>query len=167
MREWLTMTTIAPPSIPAPPPAPRRRRFSIRRAIGVLLLLAGLGVLGYGAWQYWGTNIVAKQHHAEEKRLIADAWGQGKDGNAIGLLRVPRFGKDYEVPIVRGFDDKALADHYAALAPGLYAYAAPLAGALLVVVIGKLGARRRPAAVRTQPVDLVRRDNDNDKEQQG
>ena len=61
--------------------------------------------------------------------------------------------------------DKALVDHYAALAPGLYAYAAPLAGALLVVVIGKLGARRAPAAVPRQPVDLVRRDNDN--EQQG
>lgn len=61
--------------------------------------------------------------------------------------------------------DKVLVDHYAALAPGLYAYAAPLAGALLVVVIGKLGGKRGPAAVATQPVDLVRRDNDN--EQQG
>jgi YjbE family integral membrane protein len=61
--------------------------------------------------------------------------------------------------------DKVLVDHYAVLAPGLYAYAAPLAGALLVVVIGKLGGRRRPAAVTTKPVDLVRRDNDN--EQQG
>ncbi|KQY58137.1 hypothetical protein ASD11_00225 [Aeromicrobium sp. Root495] len=103
------MTTADPSTFP--PSAPRRRRrFGVRRMIGVLLLLAGLGVLGYGAWQYWGTNIVAKQHHAEEKRLIADAWGQGKDGNAIGLLRVERFGKDYEVPIVRGFSDKALAE---------------------------------------------------------
>jgi YjbE family integral membrane protein len=60
--------------------------------------------------------------------------------------------------------DKALADHYAALAPGLYAHAAPLAGALLVVTIGKLGGRRRPAAVPAQPVDLVRRDNDNEQQ---
>jgi YjbE family integral membrane protein len=56
--------------------------------------------------------------------------------------------------------DKALVDHYAALAPGLYAHAAPLAGALLVVIIGKLGGRRPPAAVPAQPVDLVRRDNE-------
>lgn len=56
--------------------------------------------------------------------------------------------------------DKVLADHYAALAPGLFAYAAPVFGAVLVVAIGKLGGKRRPAAVSTRPVDLVRRDND-------
>ena len=104
------MTTIAPPRTPAPPPPPPRRRFSVRRVIGAVLILGGLAVLGYGAWQYWGTNVVSKQHHAAEKRIIADDWGKGRDGKAIGLLRVPRFGKGYEVPIVRGFSDKALAE---------------------------------------------------------
>lgn len=63
----------------------------------------------YFAWQYFGTNIVAKQRQADIKQSLEVDWGKGIDGNAIGLLRVERFGDDYEVPIVKGFDDKALA----------------------------------------------------------
>lgn len=85
-----------------------RRRFSIVRLLGVALILAGLGVLGYVAWQYWGTNVVAKQQQAEIRKVISDDWKNGTDGENIGLLRVPRFGDDYEVPIVRGFDQDAL-----------------------------------------------------------
>jgi YjbE family integral membrane protein len=58
--------------------------------------------------------------------------------------------------------DVVLADHYKALATGLYAWTAPVAGALLVVAIGKLGGRRRRAAAATKPVDLVRRDDNNE-----
>lgn len=112
-------------TIEAPPRPPRdtgARRFL--RAIGVLLVVVGLAFIGYFAWQYWGTNIVAKQKQAEIKELIADDWGKGIDGNAIGLLRVPRFGDDYEVPIVKGGDllgtkgNKALAEGVAWYEPG-------------------------------------------------
>lgn len=58
--------------------------------------------------------------------------------------------------------DVVLAEGYAALAPGIYAYAAPLSGAMLVVAIGKLGGKRRAAAAATKPVDLVRRDNNSE-----
>ena len=96
-------------TITAPPVAPRRKPGRMRRLIGVLLILAGLGLGGYFAWQYWGTNVVSKARHADEKKIIAKEWSKGIDGDAIGLLRVPRFGSDYEVPIVRGFSKKALA----------------------------------------------------------
>lgn len=66
-------------------------------------------MLGYIGWQYYGTNIVAKKDHAEIRKVISEDWRNGTDGEYIGLLRVPRFGDDYEVPIVRGFDDAALA----------------------------------------------------------
>ena len=98
------------------------RRFT--RLVGVLLVAVGLGFIGYFAWQYWGTNVVSKQKHAEIRELIAEDWGKGIDGNAIGLLRVPRFGDDFEVPIVKGGDlvgakgDKALAEGVAWYEPG-------------------------------------------------
>jgi len=104
--------TADPPSVPPPPSPHRRRRSTGRRittAFGLLLIAAGLGLLGWFLWQYFGTNIVSK--HAQEKiteNTLAQ-WENGIDGDAVGLLRVERFGKDFQVPIVKGFDDKALA----------------------------------------------------------
>ena len=95
--------TIAPQR---PPRSPRRR---IATAIGVILLLAGLGVMGYFAWEYFGTNIVAKHRQAAIKKETLRQWDKGVEGDAIAMLRVKRFGKDYEVPIVKGFDKGALA----------------------------------------------------------
>jgi len=98
----------------APVGPPRRPRSGpIRRIVfglGILMILAGLGFLLYCAWQYYGTNIVSKQKHAEIKQSIAKDWTNGIDGKDVGLLRVKRFGDDYEVPIVKGFSDKALAE---------------------------------------------------------
>lgn len=96
----------------APTEPPRRQRAGpLRRLVfvlGVAMILAGLGFLTYCAWQYYGTNIVSKHKQAEIKQSIAQDWGKGIDGDAIGLLRVPRFGSGYEAPIVKGFDDDAL-----------------------------------------------------------
>ena len=89
-----------------PPSKPRRR---VATAIGVILLHSGLGVVGYIAWQYIGTNIVAKHKQAEIKKETKIQWEKGVEGDAIAMLRVKRFGDDYEVPIVKGFDDGALA----------------------------------------------------------
>jgi len=97
---------------PAGPPQ-RPRSGPVRRivlALGIAMILAGLGFLAFCAWQYYGTNIVSKQKHTEIKQSIAKDWTNGIDGKDVGLLRVERFGSDYEVPIVRGFSDKALAE---------------------------------------------------------
>ncbi|MEV7398396.1 sortase [Aeromicrobium sp. NPDC092404] len=91
---------------PHPPSRPRRR---VVTAIGVILLLGGLSVIGYFAWQYIGTNLVAKHKQSEIKKQTKIQWEKGVDGDAIAMLRVKRFGSDYEVPIVKGFDDGALA----------------------------------------------------------
>ena len=100
----VAMTIEAPPTSPAPHRARETSGRRVVRLIGYLLVAVGLGFIGYFAWQYWGTNYVAKQNQAEIKQAIADDWGKGIDGDAIGLLRVPRFGDKYEVPIVKGGD---------------------------------------------------------------
>lgn len=57
--------------------------------------------------------------------------------------------------------DVALAQRVATWLPGRWVYVVPVAGALLVVAIGKLLARRRPVApTAAGPIDLARRDGD-------
>lgn len=87
----------------------RHRRQRALTALGVALILTGLGFLAYVAWQYFGTNVVSKHKQSEVKESLVLKWDKGIDGDAIGLLRVPRLGKHYEVPIVPGFDKAALA----------------------------------------------------------
>ncbi len=81
----------------------------VTTGFGVLLILAGVAMLGYIAWQYFGTNVVSKHKQQEVKQQITEDWGKGLDSDAIGLLRVPRFGDTYEKPIVKGFGDDDLA----------------------------------------------------------
>ncbi len=111
---------------PDEPPTPRRPRrpVSALTVVGVLLLVAGLGCLGWVAWQYVGTNVTSEKAFHEETSQLRDKWSQpteepaGADGttakgestpavipgDAIALLRIPAFGSDYEVPILSGTD---------------------------------------------------------------
>lgn len=97
-----------------------------RRALlwgGAGLLVAGLAVLGWVGWQYVGTNVVAerRQTHAVEqleeqwRRLPASGVQPGEagaspldTGDALAIVRVPRFGDDYVMPVLEGVDDEAL-----------------------------------------------------------
>jgi len=57
--------------------------------------------------------------------------------------------------------DVALAQRVAAWLPGRWVYALPVAGAVLVVVVGKWLAARRPAAPATAgPIDLARHEDE-------
>jgi sortase A len=103
----VTTTLQEPPKAPRRR-APRRRSSRVVTLIGVLLILTGLGFLGYVGWQYYGTNIVAEQKQSAIKDKIEESWANNIDANAVGLLRVERFGADYEVPIVPTFSDEAL-----------------------------------------------------------
>ena len=86
-----------------------RDRHRVLTALGVAFVLFGLSFLGYFGWQFYGTDSSSRQKQTIVKNELARDWGKGIDGDAIGLLRVPRFGKDYDVPIVPGFDPMALA----------------------------------------------------------
>jgi len=90
--------------------------------VGLLLLLGGIGCLGWVAYQYFGTNVVARHAFEQETSGLRTKWESEpvaprtqKDklhditttavpGNAIGLLRIPKFGAAYEVPILEGTD---------------------------------------------------------------
>lgn len=95
------------------PPAQGRRRISF--LLGCGLIAAGLAVLGWVAWQFWGTNWQAHQRHDKVTTALENGWGEGNDvvrtdfGNATAILHVPRFGKDFAVPVLEGSTDEVLA----------------------------------------------------------
>ncbi|MET1004397.1 MAG: class E sortase [Propionibacteriaceae bacterium] len=112
---------------PEETPTPRRPRrpISALTVVGMFLLVAGLGCLGWVAWQYFGTNVTSEKAFHEESSQLRDKWaepaeesgsgagdtkGEGEltptviPGDAIALLRIPAFGSDYEVPILSGTD---------------------------------------------------------------
>jgi sortase A len=85
--------------------------------IGIGLILAGLGLLGYVAWQFWGTNWVSKRHQREITSALQQDWASGHGqkpkfvpkGEASALIRIPRFGKKYVVPVLEGTSQDVLA----------------------------------------------------------
>ncbi len=105
-------------------PAPKRRRRRGPRpmtVIGLSLILVGVGFIAYVAWELYGTNIVAKHKQDEVKAQIVEDCANNIDSNAIGLLRVERWGSDYEMPIIPG-NDLLDAKGRAALASGVAWY---------------------------------------------
>lgn len=100
------MTTHTPSR---PKPTSRKKRANpLMTVLGLILVIAGVSILGWGAWQYWGTNIFSKQEQSQAKDQIVDDWDKGLDPDAIGLVRIERFGKDYEMPVLKGFGEDAL-----------------------------------------------------------
>lgn len=98
----------------------RRRRTLLR--IGLVCLLAGVAVLGYVGWQLIGTNIVSERHQHQlvegfrrASSTSAAAAGraagnpEGGTGEASALVRIPRFGDDYVMPVLEGVTDHNLA----------------------------------------------------------
>ncbi|WP_241238280.1 class E sortase [Nocardioides pantholopis] len=92
-----------------------RARRSWRSLLGVALVLAGIGVLGYLGWQYVGTNWVSERKHQQVTDELRGAWKDGVSeratsaGVAGAVIRIPRFGDDYEVPVLEGSSDTVLA----------------------------------------------------------
>jgi sortase A len=111
---------------PAAQPAPGRPRRRWVRRLGLLLIVAGLAVLGYVAWQFWGTTWLS---HRTQERIVTEVekdWDAGAtgetgsandavrvpEGDVSALIRVPRFGDDYVVPVLEGTSDDVLAAGY-------------------------------------------------------
>lgn len=72
-----------------------------------MLLVAGLGLLGWVGWQYFGTGITSNQKMDEAENSLRDQWKtpavvKPSTGKAFVLLRIPKFGADWEKPVVEG-----------------------------------------------------------------
>ncbi|MDT0200336.1 class E sortase [Nocardioides sp. AE5] len=102
-------------------------RFDRRRAIwwtGLGLVVAGLAVLGWVAWQFWGTNWVSQRTHDRIVDQVEQEWNKEigpteratrvhvPEGEVLALVRIPRFGDDYVVPVLAGVGDTALSSGY-------------------------------------------------------
>ena len=108
----------------ARPPADPRRRRGATFWVGIALILAGLAVLAYVAWQFFGTNVVAHQKQQKIVEKTESAWrsqgSAGASGTAQGveldgaqaLVRIPRFGKGYVMPVQAGVSERVLAEGY-------------------------------------------------------
>lgn len=83
----------------------------MRRLIGVVLILAGLSGLGYIGWQFWGTDWQSARIQSTVRAETEQAWSHGKEphvkwGTVEGIVRIPRFGDDYAIPLMEftGYD---------------------------------------------------------------
>lgn len=80
------------------------------RGLGVVLLVAGLGLLGWVGWQYFGTGVTSNHAMDDLKRDLHDNWkpsaqkpsAKAAAGKPIVLLRIPKLGADWEKPVVEG-----------------------------------------------------------------
>ena len=134
------------PQPPAEAEPPQRRRVSVVTVIGLVLILAGLGAFGWVGYQYLGTNVVSERQFDQGKQDLRETWdkpapttgsgdaandGASNDrdamnaalpGEAIALLRVPSWGDDYEIPVLKGTDLSILAKgvgvYSSSVAPG-------------------------------------------------
>lgn len=81
--------------------------------MGAVLVLVGLGMVGYVVWELYGTNVVASRGQEQLQAEIEAAWTEGRDPapeiDGEALVRIPRFGDDWVKPVLLGFDDDTLA----------------------------------------------------------
>jgi sortase A len=88
------------------------------------MMLAGLVLLGYVGWQFWGTNWTS---HREQRQVTSDLeqqWAKPgpalqklqpryvPKGRASALIRIPKFGRKYVVPVLEGTSTDVLARGY-------------------------------------------------------
>lgn len=81
--------------------------------VGVGLILAGLSLLAYVAWQLWGTNWVSHRKQREEVTKLQEDWAvkdckAPETGKASALIRIPSFGKKYVIPVLEGTSPEVL-----------------------------------------------------------
>ncbi len=100
---------------PEPAAAPRRRRGRVLTIVGLLMVVIGVAMLGWVGWQMFGTNWVSARKHTELVERVERTWREGDDtveaseGSVRAVVRIPRFGADYAVPLLEGVEDDALA----------------------------------------------------------
>ncbi len=84
------------------------------------MVAAGFGLLGYVGWQFWGTNWVSHREQDEVTGALRSEWSNRGSplklklkkvpvGHASALIRIPRFGSAYVVPVLEGVAPDVLA----------------------------------------------------------
>ena len=107
-------TTTLPPAVPPAAPAPKPRRRWGLTIVGLVLLLAGLGLLGVYVWDAYFNPVMDTKAAKQQVDEVKKEWAQGRTpsskipGNAIALMRIPDFGPDFEVAVVTGTTPYAL-----------------------------------------------------------
>ncbi len=106
---------------PADGAAPVRRRGAGLWA-GLALVVVGAVVLGWVGWQYVGTNVVSREAQRALVERTQRAWtlrpgstahgGRGAARTAQALIRIPRFGRHYVMPVQRGVSEQVLAEGF-------------------------------------------------------
>jgi sortase A len=103
--------------------------------LGELCITLGVVLLLFVAWQLWWTDVAAGRTQDRTVQRVERGWAQPQAAGAagtsvrdvatgapVGLLRVPRFGRDYVRPVLQGVGLDVLDDgvgHYPASAgPG-------------------------------------------------
>ena len=88
---------------------------------GVALILAGLVALGYVGWQLWGTTWVSHREQREITGSLQRQWTEGgtklqpkyvPTGKASALIRIPKLGRSYVVPVLEGTSHDVLAQGF-------------------------------------------------------
>ncbi len=111
----------------------RRQRRGVAFWLGLGCVVTGLAMLGFVGWQFFGTNIVSERAQREAVEALEKTWRQGPPadargetddggagpgaagpasvplGTATALIRIPRFGDDYVIPVLEGVADDVLA----------------------------------------------------------
>jgi sortase A len=91
---------------PAPAPPQQRRRRSPWFWIGIGLIAAGLALLGWLAWLFFGTTYIAHR----DQRHVVQLFENGERLSGVeAVVRIPRFGPDYAVPVYEGVGPDVLA----------------------------------------------------------
>jgi sortase A len=91
--------------------------------LGLLMLTAGLVLLGYVGWQFWGTNWTSHRQQQAVTHDLEKQWDRPgatlekqpqfvPKGKASALIRIPKFGKKYVVPVLEGTSTDVLARGY-------------------------------------------------------
>ncbi|MEO3810421.1 class E sortase [Sphaerisporangium sp. B11E5] len=85
----------------------------VLRTFGELSVTCGVVMLLFCAYLLWGTGSYTEHHQELLKRRLAESARQAKVakklgkldlGDAVGLIRIPRLGHDYEFAVLEGVD---------------------------------------------------------------
>ncbi|MFT3970618.1 MAG: class E sortase [Micropruina sp.] len=106
--------TATPPAAPRDVRPPKARRRWGLTAIGAVLLIVGLALVGYYLWDAYLNPVMDTKAAQQQVETVKKGWAQGRTasseipGNAVALMRIPDFGPDFEVAVMTGTTPYAL-----------------------------------------------------------